>query len=160
SGITSGTIQKHQVALSITPVLADLGYQALVIARDTTPLREMDRMKANFISMVSHELRSPLNAINGYLDLALEGVGGELNERLHEFIRRARSSSEHLTAVVDDLLLISRADAGQFRLNIGQAHAHAIIKESLEEVELLAADATIQLAVRVAPDLPPFAADQ
>jgi signal transduction histidine kinase len=158
--ITPGTLQKHQAALSITPVLADQGYQALVIARDTTPLREMDRMKANFISMVSHELRSPLNAINGYLDLALEGVGGELSERLHEFIRRARSSSEHLTALVDDLLLISRADAGQFRLNIGPAHAQKIIKEALEEVELLAADAHIQLAVRVAPDLPPFAGDE
>jgi signal transduction histidine kinase/GAF domain-containing protein len=158
-GMGAGTLQKRQVALSITPVLADQGYQALVIARDTTPLREMDRMKANFISMVSHELRSPLNAINGYLDLALEGVGGELNERLHEFIRRARSSSEHLTALVDDLLLISRADAGQFRLDIGQAHAHTIIKEALEEVELLAADATIHLAVRVAPDLPPIAGD-
>lgn len=159
-GITTGTLQKRQVALSITPVLADQGYQALVIARDTTPLREMDRMKANFISMVSHELRSPLNAINGYLDLALEGVGGELNERLHEFIRRARSSSEHLTALVDDLLLISRADAGQFRLTIGQAHAQKIIKEALEEVELLAADAHIQVAVRVAPDLPPIAGDE
>lgn len=159
-GIGTGTLQKRQAALSITPVLADLGYQALVIARDTTPLREVDRMKANFISLVSHELRSPLNAINGYLDLALEGVGGELNERLHEFIRRARSSSEHLTALVDDLLLISRADAGQFRLTIGQAHTQAIIKESLEEVELLAADANIQLAVRVAPDLPPLAGDE
>jgi signal transduction histidine kinase len=159
-GNGSGTLQKREVALSITPVLADLGYQALVIARDTTPLREMDRMKANFISMVSHELRSPLNAINCYLDLALEGVVGALNERLHEFIRRARSSSEHLTALVDDLLLISRADAGQFRLNIGEAHAHTIIKEALEEVELLAGDANIHLGVRMAPDLPPFAGDE
>jgi signal transduction histidine kinase len=151
---------KQEVALSITPVLEGLGYQALVIARDTTPLREIDRMKANFTSMVSHELRSPLNSINGYLDLALEGVGGELNERLHEFIRRARASSEHLTTLVDDLLLISRADAGQFRLNIGQAHAAPIIKAALEEVELLAADAGVQVVVRVAPDVPPFAGDE
>jgi two-component system phosphate regulon sensor histidine kinase PhoR len=153
-------LQRRQVALSITPVLADRGYQALVIARDTTPLREMDRMKANFISMVTHELRTPLNAINGYLDLALEGVAGELNERLHEFVRRARSSSEHLTDLVDDLLLISRADAGQFRLNIGQAHLSAIVKGALEEVELLAADAKVTLAVQLAPDLPAFPGDE
>ncbi len=153
-------LQRRQVALSITPVLADRGYQALVIARDTTPQREMDRMKANFISMVTHELRTPLNAINGYLDLALEGVAGELNERLHEFVRRARSSSEHLTDLVDDLLLISRADAGQFRLNIGQAHLNAIIKGAMEEIELLAADAKVNLVVHLAPDLPPFPGDE
>src|SRR5579885_361296 len=152
--------QKRQVALSITPIQSDRGYQALVIARDTTPLREMDRMKANFISMVTHELRSPLNAINGYLDLALEGVGGPLNERLHEFIRRARSSSEHLTTLVDDLLLISRADAGQFRLNVAQANLTTIIQGAIEEVELAAADNNVQLAVRIAPDLPPFTADE
>ncbi|HEU5369044.1 MAG TPA: ATP-binding protein, partial [Ktedonobacterales bacterium] len=153
-------LQRRQVALSITPVLADRGYQALVIARDTTPLREMDRMKANFISMVTHELRSPLNAINGYLDLALEGVAGELNERLHEFVRRARSSSEHLTDLVDDLLLISRADAGQFRLSIGEAHLTSIVKGALEEVELLAADAKVDLVVHLAPDLPSFPGDE
>jgi signal transduction histidine kinase len=153
-------LQKRQVALSITPVLADSGYQALVIARDTTPLREMDRMKANFISMVTHELRSPLNAINGYLDLALEGVAGELNERLHEFVRRARSSSEHLTSLVDDLLFISRADAGQFRLNRGQAHLGAIIQGAIEEVELLAADAKVKLVVQLAPELPAFSGDE
>jgi signal transduction histidine kinase len=153
-------LQRRQVALSITPVLADRGYQALVIARDTTPLREMDRMKANFISMVTHELRTPLNAINGYLDLALEGVAGELNERLHEFVRRARSSSEHLTDLVDDLLLISRADAGQFRLNIGQAQLSAIVKGAIEEVELLAGDAKVKLVVQLAPDLPTFPGDE
>ncbi len=153
-------LQRRQVALSITPVLADRGYQALVIARDTTPLREMDRMKANFISMVTHELRTPLNAINGYLDLALEGVAGEMNERLHEFVRRARSSSEHLTDLVDDLLLISRADAGQFRLNLGQAQLSAIVKGAIEEVELLAADAKVKLVVHFAPDLPAFPGDE
>jgi signal transduction histidine kinase len=152
--------QKRQVALSITPVLADRGYQALVIARDTTPMREMDRMKANFISMVTHELRTPLNAINGYLDLALEGVAGELNERLHEFVRRARSSSEHLTSLVDDLLLISRADAGQFRLNLGQAHLGTIIKGAMEEVELQAVDAKVKLSVRIPPEMPPFSGDE
>ncbi len=160
SGAIATPREKRQVALSITPIQSDRGYQALVIARDTTPLREMDRMKANFISMVTHELRSPLNAINGYLDLALEGVAGPLNERLHEFVRRARSSSEHLTSLVDDLLLISRADAGQFRLNLGQANLNTIIQNALEEIELMAGDAKVKLMVQLPPELPPLAADE
>lgn len=87
-------------------------------------------------------------------------MAGELNERLHEFVRRARSSSEHLTDLVDDLLLISRADAGQFRLNIGEAHLNSIVKGALEEVELLAADAKVNLVVHLAPDLPSFPGDE
>ena len=74
-------------------------------------------MKANFLSMITHELRSPLNAIHGYLDLTLTGIAGDLNEQQREFVQRARASSEHLYALVEDLLLVSRADSGQVRLN-------------------------------------------
>ncbi len=70
-----------------------------------------------FLSTISHELRSPLNTINGYLELALSGAGGELNAQQHEFVQRARMGSEHLYALLEDLLLISRADADQLRLN-------------------------------------------
>ena len=67
--------------------------------------------------MITHELRSPLNAINGYLDLALAGIAGDLNAQQREFVQRARASSENLYALVEDLLFISRADSGRLRLS-------------------------------------------
>jgi signal transduction histidine kinase len=122
-------------------------------------LRDAARMKANFLSMITHELRSPLNAINGYLDLALEGIAGELNEQQREFVQRARAGSEHLYALIEDLLLISRADAGQLRLNREVISLQEIVANTLEELELIAKDNGIVTRVDIAGDFPPIYAD-
>ncbi len=121
--------------------------------------REIMRMKANFLSMVAHELRSPINAINGYLDLTLEGIAGELTEQQHEFVQRARAGSEHLYALVEDLLLISRADAGQLHLNRALIHLPEVIENAVEEMELTASDNGIAIEVEIAPELPRLYAD-
>jgi signal transduction histidine kinase/GAF domain-containing protein len=147
------------VDLSITPVSAPQGRRVLLIGRDMTALREMDLMKANFLSMVSHELRSPLQAINGYLDVTLSGMAGELTTEQHEFIRRARAGSEHLTALVDDLLLISRRDAGQFHLGREIITLDRVLEEAREEMELVALDAGVAIAIQRQPGLPPIYAD-
>ncbi len=107
------------------------------------------RARANFLSMMAHELRSPLHAINGYLDLALEGVGGDLNEQQHEFIQRARAGSEHLYALLEDLLFISRADSGQLRLNRALISLEEIVTNAVEELELTASDYGITINVHL-----------
>jgi signal transduction histidine kinase len=111
-------------------------------------------MQAGFLSKVAHELRSPINTINGYLDLALEGVAGDLNEQQHEFIRRARSGSEHLYALLEDLLLIARADTGQLQLNRAIMHLADVIENAIEEMELTASDNGVAVEVEIAPNLP------
>ena len=99
-----------------------------------TEREDIERLKAHFISMITHELRSPLNTINGYLDLALEGIAGELNQQQREFVQRARAGSEHLYALIEDLLLISRAEAGQLRLNYDFIRLPEIIANDIEEL--------------------------
>jgi signal transduction histidine kinase len=133
------------VNMSVTPVHGPQGRRALLVGRDVTALRQMDLMKASFLSMISHELRTPLQAINGYLDVILSGMSGPLTQEQHEFIRRARAGSEHLKALVDDVLLMSRRDAGQFHLNLEPTEIEQVIDEACEEVELVAADAGITL---------------
>jgi signal transduction histidine kinase/GAF domain-containing protein len=147
------------IDLSITPVNAPQGRRALLIGRDVTAIREMETMKANFLGMVSHELRSPLQAINGFLDVLLSGMSGSLTAEQHKFIRRARAGSEHLTALVDDLLLISRRDAGQFRLSYEMVELEHLLVEAYEEVELMAADAGVTITVHRQPGLPAIPAD-
>lgn len=120
---------------------------------------EMKRMKASFLSQVAHELRSPINAINGYLDLTLEGIAGELSEQQHEFIQRARAGSEHLYALVEDLLLIARADAGQLHLNRALIRLPEVIENAVEEMELTASDNGVTIEVEIAPELPRLYAD-
>lgn len=147
------------IGLSVTPVLLANVPFCLVIARDITPIRDATRMKANFLSMITHELRSPINAINGYLDLTLTGIAGELNEQQREFVQRARGGSEHLYALVEDLLLVSRADAGQMRLNRSVLHLAETVANSVEELELTAKDKKIEMAVAIPDDMPRLYAD-
>lgn len=140
----------RSIGLSITPVKTANGPLYLLVARDITAMREVTRMKSQFISMITHELRSPLNAINGYLDLALEGIAGELNEQLHEFLQRARSGSEHLYALLEDLLLISRVDAGQWKLSREIIDLTEVIENAVEELELTASDSGLVINTAIA----------
>ena len=149
----------HSLGLSITPVLRRDGPFCLLIAHDVTSVRDASRMKANFLSMITHELRSPLNAINGYLDLALEGIGGELNDQQREFMQRARAGSEHLYALIEDLLLLSRADAGQLRLSREIILLQDVLLNAVEEFELSARDKGIAMVTNIARDFPRLYAD-
>lgn len=147
------------IGLSITPVSVPNKPLCLIIARDVTAIRDASRMKANFLSMITHELRSPINAIHGYLDLTLTGIAGELNEQQREFVQRARASSEHLYALVEDLLLVSRADSGQVRLNREIISLQEVAANAIEELELMAKDNNITINVEIAPQLQRIYAD-
>ncbi len=109
--------------------------------------QETARTKARFFSMIAHELRSPLNSINGYLELALSGAGGELNEQQYEFLQRARMGSESFYALLENLLVISRADHGQMRLKREIIRLQDVVDNAIEELELSASDQNIAIEV-------------
>jgi two-component system NtrC family sensor kinase len=90
-----------------TPI-ADVG-QAIVL-QDITHLKELDRIKSEFVTTVSHDLRSPLTAILGYNQLIARAGG--LNEQQKEFVRRVQLSVEQITELVTDLLDLGRIEAG------------------------------------------------
>jgi signal transduction histidine kinase len=112
-----------------------------------------------FLSMITHELRSPLNAINGYLDLALSEVAGALNEQQREFIQRARAASENLFTLVENLLLISRADAGQLHLQRRIINIQEVVTCAVDEMEVTAKDCNITVTVDLASPVPDIYAD-
>jgi len=146
--------------LRMLAIFAEQAILAIIQARQAELVRrEATRVKANFLSMITHELRSPLNAINGYLDLILAGIAGELNEQQREFVQRARAGTEHLFSLIEDLLLLSRADAGQLRLNREMIGLPAIVANAIEELELVARDSGITIKVEIADDFPPIYAD-
>ncbi|HZU01294.1 MAG TPA: PAS domain-containing sensor histidine kinase [Ktedonobacteraceae bacterium] len=148
------------VGLTMTPVKTKNNRLCLMIARDVTALGNVARMKTNFVAMITHELRAPLNAINGYLDLALTGAAGELNEELRDFLRRARAGSEHLYALLEDSLLVARADAGQWRLKREIVSLADVVTNAVEELEFTATDNAITLTVDIADAFPPIYADE
>lgn len=150
----------HAVSLQITPIntVTQQTYTLLVI-RDRTAERDVQRMQTGFLSMVTHELRSPLNAINGYLDLALAGAAGDLDGSLREFLQRARAGSEHLYAMLENLFVIARVDAGQLRMKRTITSLPEIIADAVEEQEVTASDQEIHVTTNLEENIPRLYAD-
>ena len=101
--------------------------------RETTDrLLHLDRLKDQFIATVSHELRTPLTSIHGYLDLLVDDAAGVLTDEQRQFLSIAERNTDRLRRLVDDLLLVSKLDAGKLRLELGSLDLRALAHESLE----------------------------
>lgn len=96
------------------PVKNDLGETlgAVTVLQDITGLKELDRMKSDFVAMVSHELRSPVASIQQQLSVILEGLLGDLTERQLKMLKRAKERSSGLLDLMNDLLDLSKIEAG------------------------------------------------
>ncbi|NJN43385.1 MAG: GAF domain-containing protein [Anaerolineae bacterium] len=88
------------------------------IFRDITHQVEVDRLKSEFVATVSHELRTPMTSIRGYTDILLMGAAGQLNEQQLSFLGVIKSNTERLNILVNDLLDVSRIEAGKVSLDL------------------------------------------
>jgi signal transduction histidine kinase len=118
-----------------------------------------NRARSNFISMFSHELRTPLNAINGFLSIVLDEQVGKLNERQREFLQYAHDSTEQLIMLVQDILLISKADDCQLELQCAALALPDVAAQVLRQVEPVANKAGVTLQSQLSPLLPLVWAD-
>jgi signal transduction histidine kinase len=120
---------------------------------------EANRAKSRFLANVSHELRTPINAIVGYNALALEGMYGLLPAPLREAHERVRLASRHLLALVDDVLDLSRIEAGRMSLEPGPVDAGAVLASVAAVVEPTAAAKGVHIDVVLGRDLPRLITD-
>jgi signal transduction histidine kinase len=95
-------------------------------------LRELDRLKDQFVATVSHELRTPLTSIHGYLELVLEAGSDEVADEQREFLAIVDRNTTRLRRLVDDLLLVSEIDAGKLDLDLNDFELGALARESIE----------------------------
>ncbi len=145
----------RQILLSISPNKSPEGYQAVVVARDVTEFRAMDRQKTQLLHMLSHEIRAPLVPLTGYLEMALRGMAGPLNDRQVELIRHARAASRHLAGRVKDFsTILSPEDVAFFPSDLEIVDIQRVIQSALEEVELLAQEREIPVHITIPPRLP------
>jgi signal transduction histidine kinase/uncharacterized membrane protein YhdT len=99
-------------------------------------LEKLDKAKSEFISITSHQLRTPLTAIKGYLSMLTEGVYGRVNQKMKEPIQNVYQSNERLIKLVNDLLSLSRLDAGKVKFEPQLISLEEIIKDIIEEFKL------------------------
>ncbi len=120
------------VAVSLAPVFLRNDFLGTVsVFRDITHQVEVDRLKSEFVATVSHELRTPMTSIKGYVEILLMGAAGALSEQQTRFLEIVRSNIERLAALVNDLLDISRIEAGKAGLSLQPLNMVDLTKQSL-----------------------------
>ncbi|MGQ9889683.1 MAG: GAF domain-containing protein [Aggregatilineales bacterium] len=122
-------------------------------------LREIDRLKSEFIANMSHELRTPLNSIIGYSEVLLDGVDGELSDDAIEDIRAIHGSGQHLLTIINDILDLAKIEAGQMRIDPQPVDLGAFIKDIVHAGHILVKDKPVELRVEAENDLPHVEAD-
>lgn len=131
------------------------------VFRDITHLIEIDRLKSEFVATVSHELRTPMTSIKGYVDILLMGVAGELTDLQSRFLSVVQQNTGRLTVLVNDLLDLSRIEAGQIDLTFQPLNLEDIVNNVMAEITQLSITDNKQMKFRVdmPQDLPPIAGD-
>jgi PAS domain S-box-containing protein len=118
-------------------------------------------LKTDFLAKVSHEIRTPLNAIIGFADVMMEGRFGPLgNERYKEYVRDIHASGTHVMSLVDDLLDLSKIEAGKMDLAVEAIDANKVISECVALMQPQASRARIIMRLSLAPALPQIKADE
>ncbi|WP_126581574.1 sensor histidine kinase [Tengunoibacter tsumagoiensis] len=130
--IIIGTKPDHlsEVSVSVTPIVqqAEICY-AIFTTRDMSALKVANRVRSNFVSMVSHELRTPLNSVHGFIDLLMQGHMGKLTEEQHTYLGYTQEGVQQLISIVEDILLMTRSDLGQFESRQEEVHFRGLVRQ-------------------------------
>lgn len=143
------TMLGAQVAVAIQN--ANL-YQAQVDAVEQ--LREVDRLKSEFLASMSHELRTPLNSIIGYSQLMIDGVDGEMPEEAIEDLEAIHSSGHHLLSIINDILDLAKIEAGRMEMDLSPADVGPIAEEVYRMTSILVQNKPVQMHLDIAQELP------
>ncbi len=127
---------------------------AVTVLRDITELKELDKAKSNFVSMVAHELRAPLAAIEGYLDVILEGIGLDDPQKIQKILNRSRERTHALLALINDLLTLSRMEGGRVAKEKEKVDIGGILGEVVEFLRGKAVEKQVSLHADLPDRLP------
>jgi signal transduction histidine kinase len=124
------------------------------IADKSEQLALASQHKSQFLANMSHELRTPLNAILGYAELLVDGIYGELAPKVAGVLDRVQNNGRHLLALINDVLDLSKIEAGQLTLSLEDYALPEVVRSVAAATESLAHAKGLQFTTRVAPDLP------
>jgi len=144
-----------------TPVYSEQGgiIGATIVLQDVTRLLRFDELKNDLVATVAHEFRTPLTSLRMAIHLCLEGVTGSLSEKQDELLHAAREDCERLQGIVDDLLDLSRIQAGKVELSPTAISAKALVEHAVAQQLTAAGEAGVQLTATVVEPVLPVLVD-
>ncbi|MGA9084354.1 MAG: ATP-binding protein [Pseudolabrys sp.] len=123
-------------------------------AEEKTRAEEANQAKSKFLANMSHELRTPLNAIIGFSEIMESGMFGPLGaEKYHEYCNDIRGSGQYLLEVINDILDMSKIEAGRIRLDFEDLSIDTLLNEAMRVVAARAQNKQLQLSARISPEL-------
>jgi len=123
-------------------------------------LEKLERLKSEFISIVSHELRTPLTAIKNSLDILMTGKCGDLNESGAKFLSMAQRNVQRLSGIINDLLDLSKIEAGKMDYHFADINIHSVIDYVMSSLSGLAKEKGLNLIAEETDNLPEIFADE
>ena len=138
-------VQNAKLFTSLEQTTKQLGETNEKLKDANEKLQELDKLKDEFVSLASHELRTPMTAIKGSLSTILEGYAGEISKESREFLTAAYNENDRLIRLVNNLLNISRIEAGRFTFTITKVNMEKIITEVVKSLQPAATERAIFL---------------
>ena len=143
-------VENAQTALVNLLENVNLSNQALESANER--LLELDRLKSMFIASMSHELRTPLNSIIGFTGIILQGMAGEINPEQRDQLQRVYGSAKHLLALINDVIDISKVEAGKFEVHVEKFQLNDVIREAVSNLTPEIAKKGLDIEISLAQD--------
>jgi PAS domain S-box-containing protein len=140
-------LEKSEKAL--TYLLEDVNEIRDNLERANIKLKELDQLKSMFIASMSHELRTPLNSIIGFTGIILQGIDGEINPQQKNHLGRANRSAKHLLSLINDIIDLSKVEAGKVDIFLEDIVLDEVISDAVENVRLQANEKRLALDVSV-----------
>lgn len=113
-----------------------------------------NKHKSEFLANMSHELRTPLNAILGFTELIIDNIYGDVPDKIKDVLERVEKNGRHLLNLINDVLDLSKIEAGRLKLSISDYSMQSIIETAVTSVEALAIEKNLELSVRISDDMP------
>jgi signal transduction histidine kinase len=153
--------------ISVLQILADQIAVAVENARSyqlsleaVEEMRKADQLKSQFLANMSHELRTPLNSIIGFSRVILKGIDGPISETQEQDLLAIHGSGQHLLSLINDILDLSKIEAGKMELSlVDQVQVADLVHSILSTASGLVKDKPIEIICEIAPKLPPVKAD-
>jgi hypothetical protein len=132
----------------------------ILVFRDVTREREMEKMRSAFYSMIAHDLRSPITVVTGYVSLLLQGKAGDLTDTQREFLDAVLQRVKDMLKLVDEFLTVSKLEAMGIELKVGEVDLEELLREVLDSLELIAENKGIRVRLEKEGEVPTIMADR
>ena len=124
------------------------------LAQANIQLKEVDRLKSEFLATMSHELRTPLNSIIGFVGIILKGIAGEINEEQKKQLSMVYSSAKHLLSLINDILDLSRIESGKMEIFVTEFKIEEVISEVTQTLTPMISQKGLRLITEMPDEIP------